>query len=462
MTSLYLGTFLVALETIILNPILLTITRTFDAIGHLAWYGSAYLLALTALQPILGKLYKLGDVKMLYLVSVGVFEVGSVLCAIAPSSVVFILGRAVAGYGAAGLMQGSFAVVTKTVPLSRRPFFFGLFVSAFGVSIGIGPVLGGLLADRGLWRWCFWINLPLGAVVMGLVVVFLRLEKEDRAGRVKSFNSRHYCGRFLLELDLGGSILLVASMCCLFMAMQWGGHRLPWSSAIIVGLFATSSVVLVLFLIYGVYIAMFFQTVKEFSAQRSGVEMLFLTLTQILTVVVAGTLVSRSGLYTPFIILGTGLSVVGSGLITLLNVSTSHGVWSAYFIICAVLKEEDMVTGNGKACLRPTIWHLTDSSALLQFAFQLGGAVSLCISQTIFLSRLAVDIKSSMADSPVVALNNNGANKSAYHNAVRDVFVFLLVTSGLALVASFGFEHKNVKKVEEAQKTGSTPRAGVE
>lgn len=121
-----------------------------------------------------------------------------------------------------------------------------------------------------------------------------------------------------------------------------------------------------------------------------------------------------------------------------------------------------MVTGIGKACLRPTIRHLTDSSALLQCAFQLGGAVSLCISQTIFLSRLAVDIKSSMADSPVVALNNNGANKLAYHNAIRDAFVFLLVTTGLALVASFGFEHKNVKKVEEAQKTGSAPRARVE
>ncbi|KAI4922198.1 hypothetical protein J4E90_000626 [Alternaria incomplexa] len=73
-TSLYLGTFLVALDTIILNPILLTIIKTFHVLDHLAWYGSAYLLALTALQPTLGKLYKVGDVKMLYLVSVGVFE----------------------------------------------------------------------------------------------------------------------------------------------------------------------------------------------------------------------------------------------------------------------------------------------------------------------------------------------------------------------------------------------------
>ena len=85
------------------------------------------------------------------------FVVGSIMCAAAPSSLVFIIGRAVAGCGAAGLMQGSFAIVVKTVPLSRRPFYFGLFVSAFGVSIGIGPVLGGTLADHGIWRWCFWM-----------------------------------------------------------------------------------------------------------------------------------------------------------------------------------------------------------------------------------------------------------------------------------------------------------------
>lgn len=83
--------------------------------------------------------------------------VGSTLCAAAPSSLVFIVGRAVAGCGAAGLMQGSFAIITKTVPLSQRPIYFGLFVSAFAVNIGIGPVLGGTLADRGMWRWCFWM-----------------------------------------------------------------------------------------------------------------------------------------------------------------------------------------------------------------------------------------------------------------------------------------------------------------
>ena len=92
-------------------------------------------------------------------------------------------------------------------------------------------------------------NLPLGAVVLGLVAVFLRLDRENRAGKVKTSSRGHDVGRFFFKLDLGGSLLLIASMCCLFMAMQWGGHRLPWNSPIIIGLSAVSGVLLVLFLL---------------------------------------------------------------------------------------------------------------------------------------------------------------------------------------------------------------------
>jgi MFS family permease len=121
-------------------------TTSFHALSDLAWYSSAYVITLTALQPTFGKLYKVLDMKSLYLASITVFEVGCVLCPASPFSLAFILGRT----GVAGLMQGSFAIVTKTVPLSKRPFYFGLFVSAFGVSIGVGPVMGGILANWGI------------------------------------------------------------------------------------------------------------------------------------------------------------------------------------------------------------------------------------------------------------------------------------------------------------------------
>ncbi|KAF1914749.1 permease of the major facilitator superfamily [Ampelomyces quisqualis] len=499
-TSLYLGTFLVALDTTIINTALPAITTSFHALNNLAWYGSAYLLTLTALQPTFGKLYKIVNVKPLYLGCIILFEVGSIICATARSSLIFIIGRAIAGCGAAGLMQGSFAIVTKTVRLSQRPFYFGLFVSAFGVSIGVGPVLGGMLADRGMWRWCFWINLPLGAMVFMLVLACLKSMGVD--GKA----DRSVCGimQFLYRLDIGGSILLVASVSCLFMAMQWGGQSLPWGSPIVIGLVISSAVLFAFFLIlewamgddasvpfpvlqersiasggvylfffampnfsYSVFVPMFFQAVKSFSAQRSGAELLFLAMTQILSVVVVGALVSKLGYYTPFITAGTALGVVGSGLITQLNASTPHFLWATYFVICgigtgsainlpytavsAVLKEKDMVIGN----------------AVLQFSFQLGGAISLCISQTLFLHRLTSNTKWELPDVSTSAIMDAGANgllslieapaelymlKAAYMDAIQIVFIFLLVASGFAFLASFGFEHKNVKQIEKKQK----------
>ncbi|KAF2869455.1 permease of the major facilitator superfamily [Massariosphaeria phaeospora] len=501
--SLYLGTFLVALDTTILGTVIPAITTDFHALDQIAWYGSSYLLALTALQPTFGKLYKVVDTKLLYLASIAVFEVGSIVCAAASSSPVFIVGRAVAGCGAAGLMQGSFAIVTKTVPLAKRPFYFGLFVSAFGVSIGIGPVLGGTLADRGMWRWCFWMNLPLGAVVILLVAAFLKLQSVD--GGVMDRPSRS--GRHIFfQLDPVGSILMIASVCCLLLAMQWGGQSLPWTSPKIITLFILSGILLVLFVLvewkmgedasvpfcvlkqrsiafgtvylflfsmpnfsYGVYIPLFFQAVKGFSAQRSGAEILFLALTQILIVVLVGALVSRFGYYTPFIIGGTALSVIGSGLVILLDIDTTHTAWAAYFVICGigigaainlpytavstVLNEVDMVTGN----------------ALLQFSFQLGGAVSLCISQTVFLGTLKSGLQDTLPNMSVSAVIKAGAAnlpalaesqaelhllRMAYQNALGDVFIFLLVTGGLAFLASFGFEHKSVRKVGGERKEG--------
>ncbi|KAF2827813.1 MFS multidrug transporter-like protein [Ophiobolus disseminans] len=498
--SLYLGTFLVALDTTIINTALPAITTDFHALDDLAWYGSAYLLALTALQPTFGKLYKVFGIKMLYLASIALFEVGSIVCATAPSSLIFIIGRAVAGCGAAGLMQGAFAIVVKTVPLSRRPFYFGIFVSAFGVSIGVGPVLGGFFADRGMWRWCFWINLPLGIIVFLLVAMFLKLRKTDRSKVYTSCSTR----QFLHQLDLGGSVLLIGSMCCLFTAMQIGGQGLPWTSPKIIGLFTGFGVLLALFLLvewrmgedasipfvilrqrsiafgviylllsampnfsYSVYIPMYFQAARGFSAQRSGAELLFLALTQILVVVVVGGIVSRVGYYTPFIIVGTALSVVGSGLIISLNLSATHVAWASYFVICGlgtgiainlpytavstVLKEEDMVTGN----------------ALLQFTFQLGGALSLCISQTLFVDKLISERRSQLLDTSAKVIVVTGVSdlpglassskdgyllRSSYQSAVREVFIFLLVANGLAFLASFGFEHKNVRKVQAESK----------
>ena len=114
-----------------------------------------------ALQTIYGSLYKLFNLKWIYIATLAIFEAGSVVCASAPSSAVFILGRAVAGAGAAGMFSGTLALGGDLIPLKRKPFYIALIADVNGVASSIAPVLGGLFTDSRVlgWRFCFWINL---------------------------------------------------------------------------------------------------------------------------------------------------------------------------------------------------------------------------------------------------------------------------------------------------------------
>ena len=127
----------------------------------MGWYGSAYLLASLSLQATYGQLYALVNNKLIFLLALLIFELGSVICAAAPSSPVFICGRVVAGVGAAGMMSGALSIGTKLVPLNRKPLYIAIVSSMFGVASGVGPPLGGIFTDdpRLMWRFCFWINL---------------------------------------------------------------------------------------------------------------------------------------------------------------------------------------------------------------------------------------------------------------------------------------------------------------
>lgn len=189
MASLMLGTTLMSLDTTIISVATPKISTQFQALDDVGWYGAAYLMTLTAMTPVSANFYKYFNPKYVYLASITIFEgkyksyipaicqswvlfpsslpctlnltvfspVGSTVCASAPSSRAFITGRALAGVGAAGLLQGAFGILTYVCVLEKRPIFLGVVVSLFGLFSSIGPVIGGALTENVTWRWCFWM-----------------------------------------------------------------------------------------------------------------------------------------------------------------------------------------------------------------------------------------------------------------------------------------------------------------
>jgi len=228
--SLCLAVFLVALDQTIIAPALGAITGEFASVKDIGWYGAAYLLSTTALQPTYGSLYHMFSVKWTYLFAIFIFEVGSLVCALAPTSNAFIVGRAVAGIGTAGLFSGSVVILSYTLPLRQRPAAFGLIGAMWGIASVAGPLLGGAFTDHVTWRWCFYVNLPIGGAAMVAIFLFLHVNREENP------DNETWWAR-VLKLDLAGTAMLIPAIISLLLALQWGGTEYPWNSSVIIGLF---------------------------------------------------------------------------------------------------------------------------------------------------------------------------------------------------------------------------------
>ena len=225
--GLAMSTFVIALDNTIIATAIPRITTVFNSLDDVGWYGSSYLLTTTSLQPSFGKIYTYFNIKWTYIIAITIFEIGSVLCAAAQNSRMLIIGRAVAGVGAAAIFSGGMTIVGYSVPLRKRPIYIGLLSSMFGISSVIGPILGGALTDRVSWRWCFWINLPIGGIA--IVAVFFFFKNPDRK------HSKLTLKQKIQEMDLLGAFFLITAIVCLLLALQWGGITYPWRNSKIWG-----------------------------------------------------------------------------------------------------------------------------------------------------------------------------------------------------------------------------------
>lgn len=336
-----------------------TISKDFNSFGDIAWYEAGFLFPLCVFQLTFGRIYTYYSTKWVLVINVAIFEIGSLVCATAPSSKALIVGRVITGIGAAAIPPGCFILISFLVPIQSRPKYIGSLGSVFGISSILGPILGGFLTSVN-WRWCFWINLPVGGVSV-LLLAILTPNCEPPMKRSSTWKGKFF------ELDPLGFILIAPCLVCLLLAIQLGGITYPWNSATIIVLFVLFGVFGIAFIasqiwrgdkgtlppriikqrsiavgciasigigatlvMFAFFLPIWFQVIQGKTPQNSGLSLIPLLLSVVIAVISGGIFTSKVGYYTPLLIIGSALVIVGAGLISTWTVNVGAGKWIGY------------------------------------------------------------------------------------------------------------------------------------
>ncbi|EAW19554.1 MDR family MFS transporter [Aspergillus fischeri NRRL 181] len=461
------------------------INDDFHSLSDVAWYGSAFFLVTASFQTAWGKAYGFFSLKITFLLALFLFEIGSLICGVAPSSVALIVGRAIAGLGAAGLNTGSFTLVAFCAPPTKRPIFTGLIGLSYGIASVVGPLLGGVFTDSITWRWCFYINLPVGAVSAFFIVFFFQSPAASKTTDHRTWRSK------LLQMDPIGTGLVLACVTCYILAMQYGGQTHPWNSSVVIGLVVGFVLILaalvgwelymgekamspprlvkrhavpsaVGFFFFGSYIVIiyylptYFQSIDGVSAIGSGVHNLPFILAVSIFTVLSGVLISVTGYPAPFVVGGAAIATVGCGLIYTLDIGTGAGKWIGYQILAGF--------GNGLGVQVPMIMaqantdarDMAATTAILMCFQTIGGAFMQAGAQAAFANRLLDELPNTAPDVDPGAVVAAGATelqsfgsslagvRIAYMRGLKVAFAFACASMGVAFFLALFSRRKRI------------------
>jgi EmrB/QacA subfamily drug resistance transporter len=411
-SAVMLATLLAALDQTIVATALPQIVTDLHGFQHLSWVVTIYLLTSTVTVPLYGKLSDLYGRRTLFVVAISIFLVGSALCAVAQTMGQLIAFRALQGLGAGGLLPLSQATIADLFSPRDRGRYQGFIGAVWATAAIAGPLLGGTLTDSASWRWIFLINLPLGAAALVVVMRTLPPMTQRREHRI----------------DYLGAVVLSVAVTCLLLASVWGGTTYAWDSAQVIGtavaglvggvaflaverrapepllpltlfsqrIFAVSNgaSMIVGAILFGVtiYIPVYVQGVLGETATGSGVVLIPLSLGWVAASFASGQIISRTGRYRVFPLIGSTLVLAGMLLLTGVGATTSRVVVSLDLVVIGIgmgtmFQTYVIATQNAVA-----ISDLGVATASIQFFRSMGGSLGVAAFGALLANRLTDEL----------------------------------------------------------------------
>jgi EmrB/QacA subfamily drug resistance transporter len=430
--ALMLGMFLAALDQTIVATALPTIAGDLRGLNHLSWVVTAYLIASTISLPLWGKFGDLYGRKNFFQLSIVIFLIGSMLSGLSHTMIELIACRAIQGVGAGGLMVGSQAIIGDVIPPRQRGRYMGYFGAVFGLSSILGPLAGGWFTQHVSWRWIFYINVPIGIVALIAIALVLHIPTH----------------RVPHKIDWWGTTFLSSGVVALILLTTWGGTTYAWGSTMIMTLgiggvallvifclielrapepiiplvlfrnrtFSAASAVgfVIGFTMFGaiIYLPLYLQIVHGASPTKSGLELLPMVGGMLVTFVLSGQLVTRTGRYKIFPILGSAVLAVGLALLANLGPQTAFGYVALYMVIVGLglgLVMQVLVVAVQNSV---PYSQLGTATATATFFRTIGGAFGVAVLGAVFNTQLLAKMRAhaSPAELKLISGGNITAN----------------------------------------------------
>ncbi|MDR7522814.1 MAG: MDR family MFS transporter [Armatimonadota bacterium] len=484
-----LSLFLASMEATVVATGMPTIVGQLGGLDIYSWVFSAYMLAATATVPIFGKLSDLYGRRPVYLVAMGLFLAGSLLCGLAQSMAQLIAFRIVQGLGAGGVLPLAFVIVGALFSFEQRARIQGVFAGVWGISSIVGPLLGGFLVDQVSWRWIFYINLVPGLLAAALIW-FVWVDEARPAGAV----SVDYAGAILLSMGVAalllglfevrttaGRLLLVLAAGAL--ALLWRVERAAVDPVLPLRLFhdrlfaaASAHGVLAGCAVFGgvAFVPLFVQAVMGASATAAGATLMPLMLGWVTASIIGSRLLLVVG-YRLVAVTGMASLTIGTFLMAQIGEQTGHGFLLASLALMGIgmgLSVPSLMIAVQTAVARHDLGTATST---LQFMRSIGGAVGVSVMGLVLSLRLAGALAAAGTDPAAVSLNRlldplvrtsaaaglDAVLRTALAGAIRGVFIIAFVTAAAGLAATALAPRGRIAQLAAARaEAAATPAGG--